>query len=169
MSSGFDSIFFLMVFVTEFFFFSISEIAWEHFFSIEVLCLISFLIWSMVESIEFNLYSNPCFSSAVSAKSISFSICSLFWISRPSFSWAADLSLWTLSICAIFWLNNSLMSSALCLNVSIRFWVDFRDDEYFLDNDLAFLYSFSPLRRILLISDFCELSCFNLFFNPAMS
>ena len=46
------------------------------------------------------------------------------------------------------------MSSALCLNDSIRLWVDFKDDEYFLDMDFIFLYSFSPFRLILLISDF---------------
>ena len=160
--------FFLIVFVTEFFFFSISEIAWENFFSIKARCLISLLISSIVEIIEFNLYSRPCFSSGVSTKSISLSICSLFWISRFSFSWAVVFSLWTLSIWVIFWLSILLILSALCLNVSIRFWVDFRDEEYRLDIDLTFLYSVSPFLLILLISDFCVVSCFNLFFNPTI-
>ena len=165
-SSGLDWMFFLILFVTEFFFFSISKTAWVNFFSIEVRCFISFFISSIEETIEFNLYSRPCFSSGVLTKSISFSICSLFWISNFSFSWAADLSLWTLSSWVIFWLRIALILSAFCLKVWIRFSVDFRDEEYFLDIDLTFLYSFSPFLLILLISDFCEFNCFSLFFNP---
>ena len=160
--------FFLMVFDTEFFFFSISDTAWANFFSIELLCLISFLMSSIEEIIELSLYSRLSFSPGLSAKSISFSTCSLFCISRPNLASAADLSLWILSICAIFWLNISLMSSAFCLKVSMRFWVDFNDDEYFLDNDLTFLYSFSPLRLILLISDFWVVNCFNFPFKLTM-
>ena len=159
--------FFLRVLLIELFFFSISSIACESFFSIEVRCLISFVMSSIVEMIEFNLYWRFCLSSGVSEKSISLSICSLFWVSELSRSCAADFSLRILSIWAIFWLRISFTSSAFCLNVSIRFWVDFRDDEYFLDIDLIFLYSFSPFRRILLISDFCDVNCFNLFFNLA--
>ena len=167
-NSGFDSIFFLIVLDTEFFFFSISATAWENFFSIDDLCFISFLISLILVIMEFNLYSRPCFSSVLSAKSISLSICSLFSSSRFNLSWAAVFRRCTLSIWATFWLKISLISSAFCLKVSIRFWVDLRDEEYFFEMDFTFLYSFSPLRLILPISDFCVVNFFNLLFNPAM-
>ena len=138
----------------------ISSMIWVNFFSIGVLCLISFLISSITPFTTLIRDRIFCFSSSVFEKPTSFSNCSLFWISVLSLSSADFFNLWILSSWDIFWLRSWVMSSICWRDVTTLLSNEFNDDVYFLETDFAFWNSFSLKRLILLISCFLAVSCF---------